>query len=1023
MEDRRIGNASIFSRADGIPPPPSKLGDNQVGRWQASLNPLARGEGNQPDHLTTGDVQQLTPIKNFNLLATTGDVQQLSPINNSGVLLPARQRRLQGPCVKQQPPAMAANPRSLSAEWVKERKLQIPEARGKSRISFGGRAVGVSSRRDSGSQQSDSDMSFSSDEQGDASEALCAPHRDLPPNLGDEQARPAASQGAFPGLAPPVLNSGSPVTGGNKHIHRRENKRVREARQQRQPPGSYWTRHEGKFVVPPPPPDLTEFKGSMCPRGLALHHPASPQLLEYATRGCPARTGRPWTPAQMQEAIDQGPHSSARIPEVMTQFRDEAMAKAKVGQCRLVPWDDIKHDPPRQLKISPIAAAPHKSRKYRAILDLSFALRLSDGSVLPAVNDTTTKTAPAGAIDQMGHGLMRIVHAFAEASDDAMIFMAKWDVKDGFWRLDCESGEEWSFSYVLPQEEGKPPVLVVPTSLQMGWIESPPYFCAASETGRDVAQQYAETPIGSLPPHKFLNYSQGSDAYNSLPPTAPSDDLRYLFEVYVDDYISIAIASSRQQLDHFANAMGHGIHDVFPTASDPSDDPMAFKKMERGDCLYDTTKDILGFDFDGVKKTLWLEDAKRELILTALASWCRRATLERGTPFKEYQSIVAKLRHAFFSVPTGKGLLSPFNRLMKRQPPPTTVFFHTNPSLLAAVTECRVLLRASTKLPTRCKELVMAWPDFIGVKDASSYGVGGIIVGELMPCVPTVFRLQWPADITKDINTPENRSGSITNSDLEMAGLLLLFCVMEQVCGPLRERHLGLFSDNSPTVSWVRRMASRRSLVAEQLVRGLALRMKVAGASPLTPFHISGVQNAMTDIPSRSWGSVPDWLCNSHDDLRILFNERFPLPNKASWTVFQVSRGLSTRVISVLRNRHLSMGEWRRLPPPGKNIGPIGPAMSNLWDWTLTYRTNPTNTASSPSPASRLESEPASTATAPKSELDRYLRHFRPLERRFPWPSEPTQQNNTDRTNSPRASNKCSTECVRRIPARRKNCP
>ena len=121
MEDRRIGNASIFSRADGIPPPPSKLGDNQVGRWQASLNPLARGEGNQPDHLTTGDVQQLTPIKNFNLLATTGDVQQLSPINNSGVLLPARQRRLQGPCVKQQPPAMAANPRSLSAEWVKER--------------------------------------------------------------------------------------------------------------------------------------------------------------------------------------------------------------------------------------------------------------------------------------------------------------------------------------------------------------------------------------------------------------------------------------------------------------------------------------------------------------------------------------------------------------------------------------------------------------------------------------------------------------------------------------------------------------------------------------------------------------------------------------------------------------------------------------------------------------------------------------------------------------------------------------
>ena len=66
--------------------------------------------------------------------------------------------------------------------------------------------------------------------------------------------------------------------------------------------------------------------------------------------------------------------------------------------------------------------------------------------------------------------------------------MAKGDIKDGFRRLDCEQGEEYNFAYVLPQAPGKPVKLVVPTSLQMGWIESPPYFCAASETARDVAQ-------------------------------------------------------------------------------------------------------------------------------------------------------------------------------------------------------------------------------------------------------------------------------------------------------------------------------------------------------------------------------------------------------------------------------------------------------------------------------------------------------------------------------------------------------
>ncbi len=79
----------------------------------------------------------------------------------------------------------------------------------------------------------------------------------------------------------------------------------------------------------------------------------------------------------------------------------------------------------------------------------------------------------------MGHSLRCIIHAFAEANNDVKILMAKWDVQDGFCWLNCQQGEEWNFVYVLPQEDGKPVKLVVPTSLQMGWVESPPYFCAA----------------------------------------------------------------------------------------------------------------------------------------------------------------------------------------------------------------------------------------------------------------------------------------------------------------------------------------------------------------------------------------------------------------------------------------------------------------------------------------------------------------------------------------------------------------
>ena len=68
---------------------------------------------------------------------------------------------------------------------------------------------------------------------------------------------------------------------------------------------------------------------------------------------------------------------------------------------------------------------PHKSRRFWVILDLSFAIGLENGGVIPLVNETSKKTAPRGAIDQMGHSLMRVVHAFAQADPDAKLFMAK----------------------------------------------------------------------------------------------------------------------------------------------------------------------------------------------------------------------------------------------------------------------------------------------------------------------------------------------------------------------------------------------------------------------------------------------------------------------------------------------------------------------------------------------------------------------------------------------------------------------
>jgi hypothetical protein len=133
------------------------------------------------------------------------------------------------------------------------------------------------------------------------------------------------------------------------------------------------------------------------------------------------------------------------------------------------------------------------------ILDLLFALCREDGGMIKWVNDTTEKWATHGAIDQLGHSFKQVIHAFSKAEDDPKILTEKCDIQDGFWWLNCHKGEEWNFCYVWPQALGKSRRLVVPSLLQMGWVEVAPYFCTVSKSAQDVAAQYIETDIGLLP--------------------------------------------------------------------------------------------------------------------------------------------------------------------------------------------------------------------------------------------------------------------------------------------------------------------------------------------------------------------------------------------------------------------------------------------------------------------------------------------------------------------------------------------
>ena len=68
-------------------------------------------------------------------------------------------------------------------------------------------------------------------------------------------------------------------------------------------------------------------------------------------------------------------------------------------------------------------------------------------------------------------------------------------------------------------------------------------------------------------------------------------------------------------------------------------------------------------------------------------------------------------------------------------------------------------------------------------------------MGEEKSCTPTAFYLAWPEDKKQLFH-----KGDIKKSDLEMAGLLMLWLVMEEFCPKLQAAYIALFSDNSPTI-------------------------------------------------------------------------------------------------------------------------------------------------------------------------------------------------------------------------------
>ena len=335
--------------------------------------------------------------------------------------------------------------------------------------------------------------------------------------------------------------------------------------------------------------------------------------------------------------------------------------------------------------------------------------------------------------------------------------------------------------------------------------------------------------------------------------------------------------------------MLHGIHCIFPPPSvtnHPGEDPIAMKKLLQLEGMFQHTKEILGWKFNGKEYTITLPMTKANKILSKLEEMLK----QKYTLFKPLEKMQGKLVHASLGLPGGKGLLAPIYTAVAKKKQ-STIF---TGNLRQCLKDWKLLILEISSRPTSVLELVPHPLQYVGYVDASKTAAGGVWVnGTCSLPQYIVWRLEWPQDIQNKEVSEANKQGTLSINDLETAGTLLAWLVFENIAPvSLQYVHTRLFCDNNSAVNWVTKRSTTTSTIAGHLLRALSLRLYINKAALLQITHIAGKENRMADMASRSF--TDPIFTKANTSFLTSFNILFPLKS-TSWKEFQLPKRTTSK--------------------------------------------------------------------------------------------------------------------------------
>jgi hypothetical protein len=294
---------------------------------------------------------------------------------------------------------------------------------------------------------------------------------------------------------------------------------------------------------------------------------------------------------------------------------------------------------------------------------------------------------------------------------------------------------------------------------------------------------------------------------------------------------------------------------------------------------------------------------------------------------KKWHKLLGELRSMALALPGAKNMFGILQEALRSLDKRSRIALRKG--VHQSIEDFQWLLNDISSRPTRIAELVPLLPSALGFHDASGEGAGGVwfpshTVGSRMKnkntLHPLLWRYKWPQDIIDNLVTEENPTGTITNSDLELAGGLLHLDVIAH-CLDVRERTIVSKTDNLATLFWERKGSATNAAVTHQLLRLFGIHQRYHRYVPRHDY-ISGPSNPLADDSSRLFHL-------SNRELLSHFNSKFK--QKYSFKLCHPTQKLISGVISALRNKRFARESLLAAPPPPTHTGKSGSSSQVSW--------------------------------------------------------------------------------------------